>query len=261
LTYKEIDYVINEFPNLVLNTKIGSKSTTAGGTEHPLWTLLNDAFSPAVAWKSLRPRIRTQVVNAGKYLHGNNIPYGFYINFLKLFKKGYLKKTPLILLTYKQKNINTPYPLNEFIICFKLAEDCFKQNPEILKINDKIHEQYPNAFETGYLSYIHSLILIKTAIAKYDTDDIYEMLKYGNSQYEFWNILGKTITETENKPLQIDLSKGTTNQKDITLLKNEMLTRTGKNQGKPNPTFNKYFKINGTLNATGIKVVSGEKAL
>ena len=240
-------------------SRIGMKTTTAGGSEHPFWTILNTKFPPAMPWLRLNPAVRGMVKRAADLLHFNNIPYTFYTNFLVKFKKGYLKHKPMTLLAYKIRKDGGYQLLPEYIYLFNKAKECFLENGEIIKINDALYEMFPKAYECGTLSFIHSITLIQSALKNHALKDIYAFLGNASSVQDFWNALGTSVVD--NKNAELDLTEGYSSADTLNLLKDEMSIRMGKVEGKPNQAFNRCFKKNGTLSTFGIAVLSGEKEL
>lgn len=259
MTLPEIEQVLRKDTEVVLPSRIRSLTTTAGGTAHPLWTMVDMAFPPTRPWLELPPPVRGQILNAAKLLHANNIPYGFYVNYLIRARKGGLKHRPMILFASGVRKDGLQQLLREYITVFNLATELYKESADIIRINDVAYNRFPVAWEYGLLKYVHSLTVIKDALKTRAMQQVLLELAQAKTIDDFWNGVGVTVYITQDTP--IDLTAGQTNQADVRRLRLEMGIRMGRTTGTPNPTFNKYFKKNGTLSAAGLKVVSGEVIL
>ena len=247
MVYDELDYVVNWLPNNS-KEKIGTKISVDSGMEHPLWTVLNIKMN----WRAVKPTIRLMTVRAANLLHTNNIPFSFYTNFLTRFNKNYLKTKPLTLLSYKPRKDGTHQILPEYISLFNTAKKHFIEDPDTIRINDKLYLTYPQTYDKGTPTFIQSLTLISTALKTFEPRIVYDTIAQSRTAEDVWVILGKIIPT----PIQIDLKLGYESSKTLLLLKDEMKVRTGKEPGAPNPTLNKYFKKDGSLSARGIKAIS-----
>lgn len=260
MTVSEITHVLNHKDKS--QSKIGMMETVEGGTEHPLWSMLNIQIKPIILWKDLYPAVRKMVVRAAELLHANGIPYSFYGEFLKRFKKTYLKSKPMTLLAYKQKKDGSFHILSEYIYLFNKAKEFFVENPDIIKLNDALYEKF-DGFSYGTMAFVHSLELIRASITSNITD-IYIAMAEAKSINDFWNTLGKVVVDGAAP----GIDDGYQNDAALSVFKEEMKIRkkwliNGSNGSlkQPNGSLDRYFKKNGSLNAYGLKVLSGEVEL
>lgn len=242
-------------------SKIGHDSTkTDGGAEHPLWTLLNNRFPPSRPWKTLRGKERTQICLAGEKLHATGVPYSFYVDFLDRTGKGYLKHLgPFMVTKYHATTTGRQSLLGEYLMLVSNALEIYKRKPEAVTMNDAVYKAFPLGYLHGALRYIYGLGLIDKALENHSYRELLATVGRCRDIDEFWNSLGGSVLD--NAPVEVDLSKGVRSEAAVKLLQKEMRIRLGKDEGRPTPAFDKYFKHNNTLNAQGLKIVSGEKAL
>ncbi|RPJ79063.1 MAG: hypothetical protein EHM20_02385, partial [Alphaproteobacteria bacterium] len=173
MTFTEIEYLAS--PNLS-HPDIGFVQTTDGGSEHPLWTILNHKIPPAIPWRNVNGQIRAMVAKAGTFLHKNKIPYSFYADALIKFKKAYLKNTTpkIIFKTTKNPNQNTQF-IYDYVELMKLLQKLFKENQTILKLTDLVTKKF-DVCSTGILNFCYMAQTIKEALLTKPQTEIIRLL-------------------------------------------------------------------------------------
>jgi hypothetical protein len=241
MTFDELTYLAN--PNTA-HPDIGFTQSTDGGSEHPLWTILNHKIPPAIPWRNVNGQIRVMIERAGTFLHNHKIPYSFYADALIRFKKSYLKNTnPKIILKITQnKNLNTQF-IHDYVELIKLLQKLFNQNPTILKLTDLTTQKF-DVCATGILNYCYMAQTIKEALTTKPQTEIIRLLTKAQTLNEFLNSIGTII----QKPFMTVLDKSDIVKK----LQTEMHNR---RQNQFNPDFNKYFNHKNTINKRGLELI------
>jgi len=243
MTFSELEYLTN--PNRA-HPDIGFTQTTDGGSEHPLWTILNHKIPPNIPWGNVNGQIRAMIERAGTFLHNNKIPYSFYADALIRFKKSYLKNTnPQIILKITQnKNKNTQF-IHDYVELMKLLLKLFKENPTIIKLTDLTTQKF-DVCSTGILNFGYMAQTIKEALTKPQTE-IIRLLTKATTLNDFLNSIGTIIQKSHMTILdKSDIVKK---------LQTEMYNR---KQNHFNPDFNKYFNHKNTINKKGLELILNE---
>jgi len=241
MTFTEIEYLAS--PNLS-HPDIGFVQTTDGGSEHPLWTILNHKIPPAIPWRNVNGQIRAMVAKAGTFLHENKIPYSFYTDALIKFKKAYLKNTTpkIILKITKNPNQNTQF-IYDYVELMKLLQKLFKENQTILKLTDLVTEKF-DVCSTGILTFCYMAHTIKEALVTKPQTEIIRLLSKAQTLNEFFNSIGTIV----QKPYMAVLDKSDIVKKLQTEIHN-------RRQNKSNHELNKYFNSKNTLNKKGLELI------
>lgn len=238
---------------------VNTQSTTDHGIEHPLWTMLNTAFSPAQEWRSLGGGVRRGIERTGHILHEHHIPYFHYVQFLRRFGRGGLKRFPMQLTGWKIKKNGAIPILHEFVNTVEYLKTVYIESPAVLEINDSAYRLYPQSYSLGLMKFLYSITAIADALKHKSATEMLRILMASTGMDEFWNGLGE-ITVKKAADV-VDLSAGRNCSEAVKILGREVQIRLGNVAGKPNPDFDRYFKKGGKLNIQGLKIISGEKML
>ena len=224
------------------------------GFEHPLWTILNAMFPPAMPWKTLKGMERGQIVKAGKILHNNHIPYSYYANYLKRFNKGFLMhKSPLLITGFKEKKSGAHPILSDFISIINILVEHYEKDSTTLQIFSKAYDTFKKPYDGGAMH----MVFVCNAIAESNKNtsilDTLRIMGMSSTVEEFTERLGKKkLHEHIVKKMEGSESQASK------LLVGELRIRRGRERGKPDPKLNKYFNKNNTLNARGLKLLAEE---
>jgi len=262
MTYKELDYIVNKFPSVVPNTKVGDRYIPDSGAPHPLWVCLHKNIRMGRQWSQLSGAEKGQIRRAADKLSEVHIPYTFYANYLSRMGKTWFIKNPLAVTKYNPKKSGSLSILGEYISLIIYLIKVFKECPNAIRLNDKVYSLLPNAYSQGPLKYVHTVMLIKECLLTHSINEVLTFLQNSSDITDFWNKLGSSAESTQkNRDFQIDLSSGKCPENNIKILQRELRIRLGKEDGVTNSSLDKYFKSSNRLNAQGLKVISGERKL
>jgi hypothetical protein len=244
MTFHELNQIIN-IPKS--ESKIKTNACYGSGQSHPLWDCFNAHLNPPFEWKSLTGVEKTQIIRAAKVLDENNIPYCFYIKYIKRTGKYHMVRNPLMVTKYKETK-SGPTILGEYINLMTYLKKVFIENPDILVINDYVYKVIPNA-TTQIFKYAYTVDIIKDSLNSRSKNEILQILNNSPDIHSFWNQLGKI-------PQVIDIDvEGKDKSSIVRMLQKEIRIRLGKDLGVPNKSLNKYFCKN-RLNKKGLEIIA-----
>jgi len=261
MNFDELNYIVNEQP-CIQKSRIGSTASFVdSGQAHPLWMCLINQETIPTTWRSLSGAERGQIVRAAERLHDLNIPYHFYVDFLKrMGKLSLVSHALMMVIKYKPQRTGATSVLGEYLDMMKYFITIFKRDPEIIKVNDAVYKALPGSYRHGTLKYVHTVITIQDAMDTHTPQEVLQILTNCDDIRDFWNALGKSTIDNMDRG-DIDLSAGKSAEVQIKILQKEIRIRLGKDNGDSSKALNKYFTKTNRLNVRGLKVISGERQI